>query len=271
MRRGSAHARRMPKYLFDCWAEIVQRVRSADGVALFLDFDGTLTPFRRRPDQVRMSGRTRSTLERLVRDPRVDVCILSGRRRVDVEHRVGVRGVRCFGLHGWEGSAPAVSKAGVAKLLRQAKQQFQERLADLREIWIEEKGPIFAVHVRGATESAARRTGSIVREVMGSFTPDLRLLPGNQVWEVTPAEMQGKGATVRTLLSRMPGAPLPVYVGDDTTDESAFAVLPQGVTVRVGARRPTDARFFLRGPQDVRQFLEKLERELRVTGRVARS
>ncbi|HEV2426186.1 MAG TPA: trehalose-phosphatase [Terriglobia bacterium] len=240
-------------------------------MALFLDFDGTLTSFRKRPEQVRMSGRTRRVLERLVRDPRIDVCVLSGRRRIDVQHRVGVRGIRCFGLHGWEGSAPARSKIGVANLLREARQQFRVRLVDLREIWIEEKGPIFAVHVRGASEGTARRTGSIVREVMGSFTPDLRLLPGNKVWEIAPAEMQGKGQTVRALLARMTGAPLPVYVGDDTTDESAFAALGHGITVCVGKRRPTAAEFFLQGPQEVREFLEELERESRIARQGNRS
>lgn len=213
-----------------------------------------------------MSGRMRRVLERLVRDPRVEVCVLSGRRRIDVQHRVAVRGIRCFGLHGWEGSAPTISNDGVAKLLREARKQFRERLADLREIWIEEKGPIFAVHVRGATEGTARRTGNIVREVMGSFTPDLRVLPGNKVWEITPAEVQGKGPTVRALLARMTGTPLPVYVGDDTTDESAFAALPHGITVCVGKRRPTEAKFFLCGPQEVRVFLERLERESRAAG-----
>ncbi len=266
MRGSSAHTRRNPKHLFDHWPMVVEAVRSAGSVALFLDFDGTLTPFRERPDQVRLSEGTRRALAGLARDPRVDVLVLSGRRRADVKRRVGIPGIRCFGLHGWEGSAPAVSKASVAKLLHEARQQFRERLADLREIWIEEKGPVFAVHVRGATEDAARRTGAIVREVMGSFMPDLRVLPGNQVWEVAPAELQGKGATVRALLDRMVDSPLTFYVGDDTTDESAFSVLTDGITVCVGSRRPTEAKFTLRGPQEVRQFLERLGRELRANG-----
>ncbi len=272
MPRRTAHSPREPKHLFDSWSTVARAVRSAARVALFLDFDGTLTPFRRRPEQVRMAAGTRRALERLVRDPRMEVCVLSGRRRVDVEKRVAVRGVRYFGLHGWEGSAPAVSEAHVARVLRQARRQFRQRLADLREIWIEEKGPIFAVHVRGATEGAARRTGSIVHEVMKSFTPDLRVMRGNRVWEVAPAEMEGKGATVRALLGRMRGRPLTLYVGDDTTDESAFAVLPGGITVVVGPRRPTEAKFALRGPREVRIFLEKLARELRATtgGRVRR-
>lgn len=270
MSRGPTYFRREPQYLFDRWTVVAQRIRHARCVALFLDFDGTLTAFRKRPEEVRLSERTRRVLERLARNPRVEVCVLSGRRRLDVQRRVGVRGVRCFGLHGWEGSVPAVSQPGVASLLREARRQFRERLADQREIWIEEKGPTFAVHVRGATESTARRTGKIVRQVMGCFEPDLRLLPGNQVWEITPAEMQGKGATVRALLARMPGTPLPVYVGDDTTDESAFAVLPRGITVCVGRRRPTRARFFLHDTQEVRRFLQRLERESPVPGQNTR-
>jgi len=254
-----------PKHLFESWHVITKAARSARRLALFLDFDGTLTPFRKRPEQVRMSRRTRLALERLARDPRMEICVLSGRRRADVQKRVAVRGIRCFGLHGWEGSAPAVSEARVTRLLRQARRQFRQRLADLREIWIEEKGPIFAVHVRGATAGAARRTDRIVHEVMGSFAPDLRLLPGNQVWEVTPADMQGKGATVRALLGRMHPVPLPLYIGDDTTDESAFAVLRRGITVCVGPRRPTGAKFALRGTQEVCRFLERLGRELRAT------
>jgi trehalose 6-phosphate phosphatase len=212
-----------------------------------------------------MSQRTRIALERLVRDPRTSVYLLTGRQRADVEKRVAVPGVRCFGLHGWEGAAPVKPEAGNAQLLREARRQLRRRLSGLRGVWIEEKGPIFAVHARGATQGAARRAGDIVEEVVRSVTPGLRVMRGNQVWEITPPEMRGKGAAVRKLLGQMPAAArLSLYVGDDTTDESAFSVLRDAITVVVGARRPTNARFALRGPQDVCLFLERLGRELRV-------
>lgn len=255
------------QHLLDSWAKVVERLRSAVHVALFLDFDGTLAPFRLRPEAVTLSHSTRRVLQGLVCHPRVSVFLLSGRRRADVENRVRVAGIGYLGLHGWEGRKAAVPKAVVRGLLATAKRQLQDRLAGLRSVWIEEKGPVFTVHVRGASPRTARKAGTIVREVMTSCEPHLRVLPGNQVWEVVPGELEGKGAAVRTLLRNMPAATLPIYLGDDTTDESAFTVLPEGITVCVGDRHPTKARFGLRGPREVRRFLEKMERELREISR----
>jgi len=243
------------------------RVRSAEHLALFLDFDGTLAPFRRRPEHVRLSDGTRRVLQRLVRHPQLRVFVLSGRRRADVENRVGVPGVRCHGLHGWETPTTAVPKLPARRLMREARRELRKGLSGLRGVWIEDKGPILAVHARGVTAGTLRQAGDAVQQVMERFEPGLRVLPGSRVWEVMPRELQGKGATVRALLRELPAAALPIYLGDDTTDESAFVVLPQGITVCVGERQSTEAKFDLRSPQEVRTFLKKLERELREVGR----
>ena len=95
------------------------------------------------------------------------------------------------------------------------------------------------------------------------FRPDLRVLPGKKVWEVLPAEVLGKGAAVLALVAQLPQPALAVYVGDDASDESAFRALPEGLTVRVGRERFTQARFRLRNPEEVREFLERLDAELR--------
>jgi len=260
-RSERSHVSENPPYLFDCWSQVAERVRLADRLALFLDFDGTLAPFRTRPDEVNLSDSTRRVLKRLGRHSRVGVFILSGRRRVDVENRVGVPGLRYFGLHGWEGPKPAPPGVAVRRLFHRAQRQVKLELAGLRGVWIEEKGPIFALHVRGATPRAVQRAGEIVARVTKAFEPHLRLLPGSKVWEVMPQELGGKGAAVRALLGEMPAGTLPLYVGDDTTDESAFAALGNGITVCVGPRT-SKAKFHLRGPRDVRRYLERLEREL---------
>ena len=251
------------QHLFDCWAQVSERLRSAKRLALFLDFDGTLAPFRVRPEAVSLSDSTRRALRRLVRQPRVRLFILSGRRRADVKNRVRVAGISYLGLHGWEGPTTAAPNGLTSRLLRQAKRQLQHSLAGLRGVWVEQKGAIFAVHCRGTTVRAARHAGSLVSQVVKPFKPYLRVLSGNKVWEVVPLELEGKGAAARALLRQMPSATLPIYIGDDTTDEAAFGALPRGITVCVGARRPTQAGFALRGPQEVRRFLEKVDREVR--------
>jgi trehalose 6-phosphate phosphatase len=260
-------SQRASRHLFDGWAKVSEHVRSADHLALFLDFDGTLAPFRKRPEEVRLSDGTRHVLQRLVRHPQVRVFVLSGRRRADVQDRVGVPGVHCYGLHGWETPNTVVPNSPAGKLLREASRQLRKALSGLRGVWIEDKGPILGVHARGAAAGVLRQAGNVVQEVIGRFEPELRVLPGSRVWEVMPRELPGKGATVRALLREMPAATLPIYLGDDTTDETAFAVLPHGITVCVGVRRQTEAGFDLRSPREVRTFLKKLERELHEVGR----
>jgi trehalose 6-phosphate phosphatase len=92
--------------------------------------------------------------------------------------------------------------------------------------------------------------------------PHLRIIRAGNVWEVAPGHVQGKGPAVRKLLRELGTAFLPIYVGDDLTDEPAFKVLRQGITVLVGSRRPTNAHFWLRSPAHVSVFLERLERLL---------
>jgi len=259
-RPGPSH--RAPRHLIDGWPQVSERVRSAEHLALFLDFDGTLAPFRRRPEQVRLSDDTRRVLQRLVRYPQLRVFVLSGRRRADVQDRVGVPEVRCYGLHGWEGPTTGLPKSPAKRSLREVRRQLRNRLSGLRGVWIEDKGPILGVHVRGAAGGALRQASNIVQDVMGRFEPKLGVLAGNRVWEVMPRELRGKGVTVRALLRKMPAGTLPIYLGDDATDETAFAELRHGITVCVGVRRPTKARFDLRSPQEVRIFLRKLEKEL---------
>ncbi len=100
---------------------------------------------------------------------------------------------------------------------------------------------------------------AIVRGSLKPFTAELRLLRGKKVWEILPRELEGKGAAVRATLAQFPDSVLPVYVGDDTADESAFAVLRHGLTVRVGTNQTTRARFRLRNPKEVVGFLRQLE------------
>jgi trehalose 6-phosphate phosphatase len=248
--------------VFDCWPEIASRFRSAGSVALFLDFDGTLAPIRSTPDEVRLSPPTRLALARLVANVRARVWVISGRRRADVREKTRLPRVQYLGLHGWDTSIETLLSPEIQSALDDAKRTVAKRVGRLRGIWMEDKGPALAIHYRGAADEESEKARASMREVMARLNGDFRLLNGKKVWEILPREVGDKGAAVRRELSRLEYRPLPVYIGDDLTDESAFSVLPDGLTIRVGRCSLTRAQFQLSDPGDVRRFLEKLEAEL---------
>ena len=95
----------------------------------------------------------------------------------------------------------------------------------------------------------------------------LRIAGGKNVWEIVPRELEDKGAAVRRELAAIRFHAMPVYAGDDLSDEPAFAALRHGITVYVGRIRPTHAHFRLADAGEVRQFLEKLRVDFALTVR----
>ena len=254
---------RVPPHLFARWGDFRDRMAAAKHLALVLDFDGTLVPIRRRPTQARLAGGTRRVLERLARRPRLNVFLVSGRRLADLRRRAGVSGARFGGLHGWEKEGGRGGLPELRRTFRALKRLLDRRLAGLRGIEIEDKGCALSVHYRGASRGTASRMQAILGETLDSFDGRVRVLEGKKVWEVLPRENRGKGSAVRSLVKRMPPGTLTMYLGDDTSDEAAFAALRRAVTVFVGGGSvPTRAQYRLRGPAEVRRFLERLDGEI---------
>jgi trehalose 6-phosphate phosphatase len=260
-RSPRAPSRRGSRHLFDRWPEVAERLHAAKHLALLLDFDGTLVPIQPRPEMVRLDLPTRRLIGRLARLPRITVCIISGRRLADLRRRARVPCVRYVGVHGGEWdkntSTPPTNKS-----LARVKLLVKERLGFLDGIRLEDKGISFAVHYRGATRSAARRASALLRRTLEPFRAHLNVLKGKKVWEILPPEVEGKGRAVRLLLADLPRGTLPIFVGDDVTDESAFAALPHGLTIRVGKNQRTKARLQLRNPDEVKTFLRKMQAEI---------
>jgi trehalose 6-phosphate phosphatase len=183
---------------------------------------------------------------------------MSGRRLSDLRRRVNVTGVRLLGLHGWEKRGVALPPAQ-KQLLRQAKLWLAQRLPAAPGIEVEDKGYALAVHYRAATPPAVRVAELVMLGASDRFRPGLRLLKGKKIWELLPRAIFGKGPATQSLLTRLPAETLPIFIGDDTSDESAFAVLRHGLAVHVGGRTKTKATLCLRNPGEVREFLERLE------------
>ena len=251
-------SRRRPQHLFDCWPDAIQRLHAAKHIVLFLDFDGTLASLKPRPEDNTIRESTRRALRRLAQNPRITLAIISGRRRADLCRRVKVRAALYLGLHGWEQTDKARLPTSSRKQLHRARRLIAERLRGLYGIWLEDKSLSFVVHYRGASPRAVDRAALTVRAVLRCVGSKLRQVDAAESWEILPRQIENKGANILKLLGSLDRPAFPIYVGDDASDETALAVLPQGLAIRVGLANHTAAKFFLRNPAEVTMFLRRL-------------
>jgi trehalose-phosphatase len=129
-------------------------------------------------------------------------------------------------------------------------------------VFVEDKGISVALHFRKASAAVQRQAHERARKIVRRVRGELHVLPSQSLWDVVPNEVRGKGAAMRAALSRVRKPSLAIYAGDDVTDEPAFKVLSDGITVLVGEPRKTHARYRLRDPLEVYAFLRLLEAEL---------
>src|SRR5579862_9228419 len=222
------------RHLFVGWNEVAGKLRSAPAIALFLDFDGTLSPLRPRPEDVRLSGPMRSIVSSLARKPTVRVWVISGRRRADVHDRVRIAGVRYLGLHGWEAGHRVSITEETHHLLECLKARARQIVKNTPAIWVEDKGMVVTIHYARASACDVSRVRQEMTRAILPLNGLFQGIAGERGFELLPAELGDKGTAVRHELAIAPRAGLPVFIGDDAVDEPAFASLAGGVTIRVG-------------------------------------
>jgi len=242
-------------------AEIEERLSEAARVALFLDFDGTIAPIAPKPALARLEAGVRETLHALNLRKDFAVAVISGRALEDVRSRTGLPSLIYAGCHGLEIRGPGIAflhpeAARRRPALRRLAQQLVHHLGQVSGVEVENKGLAVAVHYRRAASSARVRVLESVRSALRRTGPCFQLRSGRKIYEILPRTGWNKGSAIRWILHRMGNADsLPIYLGDDVTDEDAFAALPEGVTVRVGGATGTLAAYRLAGPGEVAEFL----------------
>ncbi|MFQ5985322.1 MAG: trehalose-phosphatase [Alphaproteobacteria bacterium] len=261
VRRGG---RALPSALrrFD---DIAERL-SGRQTAVFLDYDGTLAPIAPRPELAVLSEEMRTVVRRLAAV--ATTAVISGRDREDVAGLVGIDGLVYAGSHGLDIAGPDATalrhEAGEAVLpaLESAFRRLAQAVGTMAGIRLERKRFSLAVHYRLVAEREVPALERAVDAVVDDH-PKLRKICGKKVFELMPGTDWNKGSAVLWLMDAwgLEGDDVvPFYVGDDSTDEDAFAVLRErGVGVLVAeAQRPTRARYRLRNPDEVGRFLDEL-------------
>ena len=213
-----------------------------------LDFDGTLAPIVDEPEDAELSEENRRLLRRLAGRDCVEVAIVSGRSLADLRDRVGVRDVVYAGNHGLEWDRGAGTEVVDTDLVGR---KCQEAIGDLTGVLerkldavsgcvVEDKALTATVHYRQTPTEYVSAVERTVRTVAAA-TAGVRCRSGKQILELEPDVDAGKGTVVEVLRREYPER-VPVFVGDDVTDEDGFrAVGAGGEGVLVGDRSDTAA------------------------------
>ncbi len=233
--------------------------------ALFLDIDGTLLDLASDPQGVSVPSGLPEQLGTLARGLGGALALVSGRPLSEIDRlfpgnldAAGTHGAQwCLGgiEDGLRGAADA-ALAGIYSSL-------EEETHSLPGVILETKPHAIAVHYRQAPEWE-EKVWLLAGQARQALGPGFRLQPGKQVVEILPAEA-GKDAAIQ----RFMGLPhyagrLPIFIGDDQTDEDGFALVNSlgGCSVRVGEGTPTQARFQLSSPAAVRDWIAGLAASL---------
>lgn len=227
--------------------------------ALFLDVDGTLLEFADDPLAVKVDTRLRVLLHALHHELDGALALVSGRELNDLDRMFGRPCWAAAGLHGLQ----LRHADGSFRRLNTMRPEQQTRMhaaactlaARFDGVQLEDKQEAVALHCRRAPDQLTA-LHEAAREMLTQL-PGYELQPGNQVIEFKPAGMD-KGRVILELLGRAPFVGrLPVYLGDDLTDEHAFASInrKRGLSIRIGSREPTLAHFSLPDPAAVKVWL----------------
>jgi trehalose 6-phosphate phosphatase len=255
---------RVPIPLFENLALIEERIASASRVALFLDFDGTLSPIVPNPDDAELDADIYATLKRLSTRPEFDVAIVSGRALADVRQRVNLERAVYVGNHGLEIEADSVRfRQPEAESLRRELKclllQLKLALSETEGLEIEDKCLTLSVHFRRVAPEMHDWIRSVTFSTVARWHSFL-CREGKMVLDIRPQLGWNKGRAVNWIMREMlPVSALPVYIGDDVTDEDAFAAVPEGITIRVGGLAGSEAQFSLPDVAAVSRFLEWLD------------
>ena len=260
------------KYLLDDknLKNIKAVINDAEKVLLFLDYDGTLAPFKADPLSAAALPDSEKSLKKLEQDPKFYLNLVSGRKLSELKKMIDINKAGYAGSHGLEIDLPfkkeiiypqeseeidVMSKKNYQKV----KEKYRE--SDLAEL--EDKGFGLALHFDLESEQK-----KVVSELQSLFENSAyQLLSGRKVIEIRPRGWD-KGKAVNYISDQIRENQetdkfLRIYIGDDRTDEDAFKVLKDGISIYVQNEGDlnTEAEYYLKNPEDTAKLLKKLAGE----------
>jgi trehalose 6-phosphate phosphatase len=268
------------RHLLRSWPVILEHLQNTEKILLLLDYDGTLTPIVERPELAQISEDTRNLLKKIMRHKSITIAIISGRAMPDLKEKINLEGVIYAGNHGFEIEGQGLSFINpiaieLKPVLRIMRQILTLALKTIKGVFVEDKGLSLTIHYRQADEKHTGDVKNILERILnGPLTSGkVKVTTGKKVFEVRPAVNWDKGKAVQLIMKRYSKGGrqrhlLPIYIGDDLTDEDAFKFIQRhgkGISILVGNPDPnSSAQYFVESTTEVRTFLGMLWEYLQI-------
>ncbi len=256
------------RYIFDDLRKIKKNLERRY-LFLFLDYDGTLTSIAKTPNKAVISPETKRLLSLLSQKKNCRLAIISGRDLVDIKKRVGLKNIIYSGNHGFQIEGPKIKyeltvPLGYKKILQRIKLKLKEKISGIKGAFVEDKNLSLALHFRLADRKQWPSIKTIFHEtiIVYLIKNEIKIKSGKKVLEVRPPLPWDKGKVVLWLLARQEALPknqkiIPIYIGDDVTDEDAFKALKKrGLTIFVGNSDSSQAKYYVKDVKEVQDFLK---------------
>jgi trehalose 6-phosphate phosphatase len=262
--------RKMKENFFQGGQAYIELFKKSD-IVLFLDFDGTLAAIVGHYKSATILKESKLLLKKLVGKPECTLAVVSGRALSDVEKRVGLKNIIYAGNHGLEVVGPGITyntfvKANVRKIFRAIKGELTNNVGRIKGVHIEDKSLTLSVHYRLVKSKNVADFKKRLLEYLLPYVIDRKAVvtEGKMVFEIKPRIEWNKGSVVLWLLKRLKKNVgrkniLPIFIGDDVTDEAAFHALEgKGLCIRVGYNEASAAPYYLKDIKQVTSFLKTI-------------
>lgn len=225
--------------------------------AFFFDVDGTLASLQPTPELVTVPADVCNHLQLLYQQSGGAVAIISGRPLLQIDQLFAPALLPAAGVHGAErrdNQGIITRMMPGTELLAEAEQRLKQGIAELPGVRLEKKGIAFALHYRQAPQFAEHARG--LAQSVVSLIPELTLVAGKCVVELKPANID-KGKAIGQFMQSPPfHGRMPVFLGDDLTDEQGFSVVNDlgGISVKIGQGQ-SQAQYRLENTTEVHRWL----------------